>query len=153
MSARVACAVLIGGLLLGTRVASAQTNASCELIEISATTTKDPSIDADLKVLAKKLQKAPFSSWNHFKVLSRAAKTLTQNKAEAAKLSHSTATLLLSGISATTPPRVSLTVTVDDQDGKRVLDTKLNSDAGDWLVVGRSIPKTNDGELLALTCK
>jgi hypothetical protein len=153
MSARVASAILVGTVLLGAHVASAQPSASCDLIEISATTTKDPSIDADLKVLAKKLQKAPFSSWNHFAVLSRAQKTLAQNKPEAAKLSHSTATVLLSGISATTPPRVSLTVTIDDQDGKRVLDTKLNSDAGDWLVVGRSIPKTNDGELLALTCK
>jgi hypothetical protein len=149
MTARFACVVALATL---GGVASAETKANCELIEISATSAKDPFIDSDVKVLEKKLKKPPFSSWNSFKVLSRAQRSVTQNKPEAVKLAHGTATVLLSSMSAAKPPRISLTVTIDDQDGKRVLDTKLNSDGGEWLVVGRSIPKSNDGELLALTC-
>ena len=51
-------------------------------------------------------------------------------------------------------PRVQLGITLDDKDGKRVIDTKLAVDAGDWLVVGRSLKGTgNRGQIVALTCK
>ncbi len=148
MSAR--AIALVAFLAGGT--AAAQSNATCELIEVSATTAKEAYIDPGVKALEPKLKKPPFSSWNSFKVLSTAKKTVTQNKPDPTKLTHGTATVLLSNVSSAKPPRISMTLTIDDADGKRVLDTKLSSNAGEWTVVGRSIPKSNDGELLALSC-
>jgi hypothetical protein len=147
MSAR---AVALVALFAG--VAAAQPTASCDLIEISATTAKEAFIDKGVQALEPKLKKPPFSSWNSFKVLSTAKKTVTQNKPDPTKLTHGTATILLSNVSSAKPPRISLTLTLDDAGGVRVMDTKLSSNAGEWTVVGRSIPKSNDGELLALSC-
>ena len=135
-------------------VAVAQGNkVHCDVIEIHASTGTEAKIPDELKPLAKKLKKPPFSAWNVFKVLSRASKDLDSLKPMQLKLSLGQASLLVRGITqGAKKARIQLSITVDDQNGKRVLDTKVNADAGDYLVVGRSLGES-EGHLLALTCK
>jgi hypothetical protein len=75
-------------------------------------------------------------------------------KASSLTLVHGKAGLLLREVTARDKkkPRVQLGITLDDADGKRVLDSKVNVDAGDYLVVGRSL-RGGKGQLVALTCK
>ena len=124
-------------------------DADCEYIEITATNGKDASIDPELKPLEKKLKKPPFTAWNTFKKLSSGALALTANKSESLKLKQGGAAVLLRG---RTPKRVELTVTMDNDKGKRVLEAKPAFKAGDWLLLVSSNAK-DDGHILALTCK
>ena len=134
--------------------AHADDQATCDFLEISATTKDKGSVAAELKPLEKKLKRPPFSSWNTFTLVARQSATLAQLKAATLKLSIGSATVLLREIdrAANKRPRIGLGISMDDQTGRRVLDTKVTVDAGDFLVIGRSLPN-NDGHLLALTCK
>jgi len=123
---------------------------SCEFLEVSASSGDKPSVDAELEKLKKKFKKPPFSSWNQFKLLMRAEKTLTAKKAESIqlKLGKAEATLL----SIVNGSQVRLTISIDDAAGKNFVNNTSTFAAGDYLVFGHSLPN-NDGHLLALTCK
>jgi hypothetical protein len=126
---------------------------TCSIIEIEASTAAPPSMDPGLKPLEKKLRRPPFSSWNNFKKLGAQALTLETMKPAVASLVHGKATLILRDMQ---PPgakksRLSLGISLDDDAGKRVLDSKVNVDASDYFVVGRSLAG-NKGHLVALTC-
>ncbi len=123
---------------------------SCELLEITATSGKDASVDAALEKLKKKFKKPPFSSWNQFKLLMRSERTLTHKKLEAVELKHGKAQITLLGI--VNNSQVRLTVTLDDTSGKNYVNNTSTFAAGDYLVFGHSLAN-NDGHLLALTCK
>jgi hypothetical protein len=145
--------LVIAACLVAPGAALAGPTASCDFIEIHASSAKDPSIPAELKPLEKKLKKPPFSSWNVFKQLSRATKTIEQNKAETVKLTMGQATVLLTDLDkGAKKTRIKLSVTMDDQNGKRVADAKVALDAGDYIVLGRNLPN-DEGHLLAATCK
>lgn len=127
-------------------------DAECSFVEIAATNAKDAkdaSIDPSLKALEKKLKKPPFTAWNTFKKLGSGAAPLTRNKPETLKLQRGTASLMLRDRS---PKRVELTVTLDNAEGKRVLDAKPAVRAGDWLLLVGTNAK-DDGHILGLTCK
>jgi hypothetical protein len=127
---------------------------SCAVVEIEASTGDAPSMAAELRPLEKKLKKPPFSSWNTFKQLGSHAVTLEPMKSSTLTLTHGKAQLLLREVVAKNPKktRISLGINVDDADGKRVLDSKVAVDAGDYLVVGRSL-KGGRGHLIAMNCK
>jgi hypothetical protein len=129
---------------------------ACTVLEIEASTSDAPAIDAELKPLERKLKKPPFSSWNTFKRLGGThAITLEPMKAGSLNLVHGKAALLLREVTVRDnkrKARIQLGITLDDGDGKRVLDSKVAVDAGDYLVVGRSL-RGGKGQLVALTCK
>lgn len=148
----VAGVVMLGATAVAMPAAHADT-VNCSIIEIEASTADAPSMDAGLKPLERKLKKPPFSSWNSFKQLGSQALSLESMKPGTANLVHGKATLILRDVQ---PPgakksRLSLGISLDDGGGKRVLDSKVNVDAGDYFVVGRSLP-ANKGHLVALTC-
>jgi hypothetical protein len=148
-----AAALVLAG---ATPAAHADTGASCTVLEIEASTSDAPSVDPDLRPLERKLKKPPFSSWNTFKRLGSHDLVLQMMKAGSLGLTQGKLELLLREATAggSKKPRVSLGLTLDDQDGKRVIDTKLVVDAGAWLAVGRSLKgKENHGQIVALTCK
>ena len=127
-------------------------DSDCDYVEIAATSAKDAkdaSIDPELKVVEKKLKKAPFTVWNKFKKLSSGKIALTKNKAEAIKLEQGSLSLMLRDRS---PKRVELTVTMDNAAGKRILDAKPAFKAGDWLLLVGTNAK-DDGHILGITCK
>ncbi len=131
-----------------TGVARADDKANCDYLEISASTTKSPSIDPELKALDRKLKRPPFSSWNTFRKLSGGPISLIKQKANALKLAQGAATILLRDRS---DKRLELSITIDGADGKRVLDNKQSLAVGDWSVWGHSVK--DDGHILAVICK
>lgn len=138
--------VVLGAMLALGGTASADTD--CNIIEISASNAKEPSIDADLKPLEKKLKKPPFSAYNTFKQLSRFDRKLVTLKAESLALKRGSASVLLRSQSE---KRADLTITMDSADGKRVLDVKQVANLGDWTMVVAAAK--DEGHILALTCK
>jgi hypothetical protein len=111
-------------------------------------------MDAELKVLEKKLKKPPFSSWNTFKRLGAHSVNLEVMKVNTLTLVNGKAGLLLREVNvrATKKPRVSLGITLDDAEGRRVFESKVAVDAGDYLVVARSL-RGGKGQLVAVSCK
>jgi hypothetical protein len=149
MSSRVwlALAIVVGAAT----PALADSTAECDYFEITASTGKEPAIDGELKPLAKKLSLV--SAWNVFHKLSSGHVTLHQLKADALKLQQGTASFLLRD---RTDKRLELTIELNDPDGKRWLDTKLNSNPGDWNVWGNvnHVKDVNhNGHIVALSCK
>ena len=142
--------VVLASLIALVRVAHAGNNAAeCDYLEISASNGKAPAVDPELQPLEKKLKKPPFSSWNTFHKLANGHVSLTQLKADTLKLQKGGASLLLRD---RTDKRLELTITIDDANGKRVLDTKQSVNvAPDWNIWGHSVG--DDGHILALTCK
>lgn len=129
---------------------SAAPSATCDILEISASSGDKPSVDAQLDKLKKKFKKPPFSSWNQFKLLMQTDKTLGMRKTEAIKLTHGAASITFNGV--VNKSQVRLNVSLDDDKGKNIVNTSTTVEAGDYLVYGHSLPN-NDGHLLALTCK
>jgi hypothetical protein len=151
----IAAGVIMLALAGGAPRAFAQsTTANCSFLEISATNADPASIDASLKAVQKKLKRPPFTSWNTFKLLGKASKQLALLKSEVVAMTLGQASVLFrqSSQPANKKLRFELEITVDDQNGKRVLDTKISFDDGDYIVIGRSLAN-NDGHLLAMTCK
>ncbi len=128
--------------------ALADDKAECDYLEISASSGKDPAIDADLKPLEKKLKKPPFSSWNTFHTLSGAHVTLVKLKAESPAMKQGKAQLLLRDRSE---KKLELTITIDGADGKRVIDNKQSANAGEWLLFVQNVG--DNGHIVALTCR
>ena len=122
---------------------------TCEVIEISAATGKDASIDPEIKKLQKKLAAQPWS-FNQYKLLSRTEKTLEKGKQESLGLKEGSATAKL--VETVDKSKVRLMVT-EDHGGKRVVDLTQTISAADWLIVGHPVSANKDGHLVAISCK
>lgn len=122
---------------------------TCDVIEISASTGKDPVIDPALKALEKKLAKQPWS-FNQYRLLSQSQKTLEKGKSESLSLRNGSGTARL--IETVDKSKVRINVT-EDHAGKRVIENTTTIAAGDWLIVGHPVPPSKDGHLVAVSCK
>lgn len=129
--------------------AAADATATCNFLEISATTGSKPTIDPALQPLAKKLRRPPFAGWNVFHLLSQFDKPLERLKAAALPLKQGAASVLLRDRDGR---HLELTVTMDGADGKRVLDVKQSVPVGEWVLLVGTNAK-DDGHILALTCR
>ncbi len=134
----------------GKKVAQAPAvKVTCDVIEISATTGKEASVDPALKGMQKKLAEQPWS-YNQFKLLSQSSKTLEKGKQESLDLKSGSGTAKL--IETVDKSKVRLTVT-EDHGGKKVVDNTTTIAAGDWLIVGHPVAPKKDGHLVAISCK
>jgi hypothetical protein len=131
------------------RVARADVTADCEFFEISARTGDKAAMDAELSPVEKKLKKAPFSTWNQFKVLSHSKKSLTKKKTEPIGLKIGSATATL--VEIVDKSKLRVTIAMDDGKGKPLTNT-TTFDAGDYLIYVHPTPN-NEGHLLSLTCR
>jgi hypothetical protein len=130
--------------------ARADVTTSCEFLEISAKQADKPGIDGALKPVEKKLKKPPFSAWNQFTLLSHSQKSLAKRKPEpiGLKLGSATATL----VEIVDKSKVRLTVTMEDDKGKQVVNNTTTVEAGDYVVFVHEVAN-NSGHLLSLSCK
>lgn len=149
MRASLAILIAIALTTAATR-AAADVTAECQFLEMSAKAGDKPLIDGELKPVEKKLKKPPFSAWNQFKLLSSSKKALSKKKAEPVSLKVGAATVTL--IEIVDKSKVRLTVTMDDEKGKQVVNNTTTVEAGDYLMYVHSM-SNNDGHLLSLTCK
>jgi hypothetical protein len=146
IGALVTVAVLAGGV----RVTRADVTSECEFLEISARAGDKPAIDAELQPVEKKLKKPPFSTWNQFKLLSRSQKSLAKKKPESINLKIGAATATL--VEIVDKSKVRLTVAMDDEKGKQVINNTTTVEAGDHVIFVHGLPN-NEAHLLSLTCK
>ena len=148
MRALVALSLMCGTAFAQPKAKTVET--TCDVIEVSASSAKDPSIDPDIKHIEKKLSDFP-ASWNVFKKLSRASVTLEKGKAAKLDLKMGSGEATLVEIVDKSKLRVAIKI---DYNGKRVVDAKVTVEAGDYVVVGHPISGSKkDGHLLAMTCK
>jgi hypothetical protein len=141
-------------LLIAAAPARAQGQASCSAIEMMMTKGKDPApLPDQAKPLEKKLKKPPFSSWNVFKVSSSSDFDLEHMKPKSLKLAAGASTLVLKDIVAGAKrPTFKIQITMDGASGKRVFDSLVNLESGDYLDYGELLPN-DDGHFVFLTCK
>ena len=140
--------------MVSAEASGARADVACSVWEIEASSGATASVDPQLKPLERKLKKPPFSSWNVFRQLGAHTMSLAPQQVGEAKLVHGKASLLFreATLREGKKPRVSLAFTLDDAAGKRVMDTKVNVDAGDHFVVGRPLPDSK-AQLVSLSCK
>jgi hypothetical protein len=142
--------IAVGLALTGTgRPARAEVATECEFLEISAKTGAKPAIDPELQRVEKKLKKPPFSTWNQFKLLSHSKKPLARKKPEPVGLKIGSATATL--VEIVDKSKVRLTITMDDDKGKQVVNNTTAVEAGDYVIFVHELAN-NDGHLLSLTC-
>jgi len=134
--------------------AAARADVTCSIVEIEASSGSAPAIDPELKALERKFKRPPLSSWNVFKKLGGASLTLAPQQAGATTLVHGKLGLLLRDVNERPgkKPRLGLGITIDDTNGKRVVDIKVGVDAGDYVIPARPLPG-DKGHLVAVTCK
>lgn len=135
--------------------AQGASEASCSFIEIKAT-NEAGGIDPKLAKLEGKLKKPPFSAWKTFSLLAQHSRRLSKMKVESIALELGgklSAQLREHSKAAGKKDRVSLSLRLDDKQGKRALDSTVNVDAGDYVVIGYPLPDGSSGHLLAMTCK
>jgi hypothetical protein len=155
----IACAVLIA-LAAAAGAAHAQAGATastadCQIFEIKASNDGD-GIDPQLKPLARKLKKPPFSSWKAFKLLKKHDKTVEKMKALNLSLATgSKLALLFRGASGSqdNKTRLRLTFALDDKSGKRKLDGTINLDSGDYSLIGGDAIEGGGTYIVAVSCK
>jgi hypothetical protein len=133
----------------GPNDARGEVTASCEFFEISAKTADKAAIDSELKRVEKKLKKPPFSTWNQFKLLSHAQKSLAKKKAEPIALRTGSATATL--VEIVDKSKVRLTISMDDDKGKQVVNNTTTVEAGDFMIYVHPLPN-NEAHLLSWTC-
>ena len=141
-------------LALDALPAHAQDHASCSAIEMMMTKAKDPApLPDQAKPLEKKLKKPPFSSWNVFKVSSSSDFDLEGMKTKSLKLAAGASTLVLKDVvEGGKRPHYKIQITMDGASGKRVFDSLVNLESGDYVDYGELLPN-DDGHFVFLTCK
>jgi len=139
----------LAAALFTASTARAEVAVDCEFLEMSAKTGDKPAIDGELAPVEKKLKKPPFSTWNQFKFLSHAQKSLQKKQLEPIHLKIGSATATL--VEIVDKSKIRITVTMDDGKGKQVNNT-TTVEAGDHVIFVTPLPN-NEGHLLSLTCK
>jgi hypothetical protein len=131
-------------------------DADCTIYEIEASNAA-PAVDKALAPIAKKLKKAPFSSWKTFKLLKKHEKRVTRMTALRQQLvTGSKLTLLYRDKSVAGPTnktRLRLKFTLDDKNDKRKLDSTINVDSGDHSLIGGDELKGGATYILGVSCK
>ncbi len=155
MSSRtlLALVVLIGTLLLAAP-ARADETLTCEVVEIDASKTDAPTIDAALKDLEKKLRKAPFSAFNTFRKSARQSKSMTKLNSETFTTPHGAVTVIIRDIDRPTKKkkkRLSLGIQLETKAGKQYTESKVSIDAGDFTMFARGSDK--EGVITAVGCR
>jgi hypothetical protein len=134
-------------------------DAVCSIFEIAASNGKrgaKGSVDPQLRPLAKKLKKPPFSSWSTFKLLKKHDQKLAKMKqVSLALVTGSKMGLLYRDKSDAEgkKARLRLQFTLDDKDGKRKLDGTIKLDSGDYYLIGGDDLKGGGTYIVAVSCK
>jgi hypothetical protein len=127
----------------------------CQVVEIEASNTQSPSVDAALGDLAKKLGKMPFSAFNTFKQSARQSRAMAAGSSQSFNVTHGTVDVAFDKVIAATKKkkkRFSLGVAITAS-GKsaRWVDTKSSVDTGDFLMFARTVDSSS-GIIYAVGC-
>lgn len=126
----------------------------CAIFEIKAS-SDGVGIDKELKPLEKKLSRGPFKAWKRFQKLAIHQKKLVRMRAAETKLVPGKLSVLYKGTiqAKGRKDRVRLSLTIDDKNGKRVIDTGTEQDSGDYFLIVDGRLRIPGGDyILALSC-
>jgi hypothetical protein len=143
----------LAALVVASPTAHADT-LTCEVVEIEASNTTSPSVDAALADLAKKLSQMPFSAFNTFKQAARQSRAVASGGSETFNVVHSNVDVGLKSVTAATKKkkaRTSLAVGITTG-SKKWVDTKGSVDSGDFLMFARTSTK-DTGLIYAVGCR
>jgi len=143
----------IAALVVASPAAHADT-LTCEVVEIEASNTKAPSVDAALTDLAKKLSQMPFSAFNTFKQSARQSRAISSSATETFNVVHANVDVNLKTITAATrkkKARTALGVGITSGT-KKWVDTKGSVDVGDFLMFARTV-NSSSGIIYAVGCR
>lgn len=148
-----ALGVVIGALVLGAAPAHAEDTLTCEVVEIDASKTSTPDIDAALRDLEAKLKHAQFSAFNTFRKSARISRAMTKLNSETFTTPHGAVTVIIRDISRTSKRKVrlSLGIQLETKAGKQYTDSKVSIDVGDFTMFARATSKT--GVITAVGCR
>lgn len=149
-----ALAAVLGALLLGTAPAHAEDTLTCEVVEIDASKTDAPEIDAALRDLENKLRHAQFSAFNTFRKSSRETRSMTKLNSETFTTPHGAVTVIIRDINRSSKKkktRLSLGIQLETKAGKQYTDSKVSLDAGDFAMFARASAKS--GVITAVGCR
>lgn len=148
-----AVGVLIVTLLLGAAPARAEETLTCEVVEIDASKTDKPAIDAALKDLETKLKHAQFSAFNTFRKSARISKSMTTLNSETFTTPHGAVTVIIREIKRPSKKKVrlSLGIQLETKAGKQYTDSRVNIDAGDFTMFARASDRV--GVITAVGCR
>lgn len=141
-------------IVLATTGAAYADDAKCTVFEVKASSAEGGT-DDQLKPIADKLKKPPFSAWKSFQVVKKHEATATLMKEVPVKLVTGGKLALLYKDRSDTKgrkPRLRVGVTLDDASGKRKADITLKVDSGDYTLVGRDADKDGTSHILAISC-
>lgn len=145
------CFVAISAMVITSGTARAE---DCQVVEIEASNSQSPSVDAALSDLAKKLSKMPFSAFNTFKQSARQSRAMAAGSSQSFNVVHGTVDISFDKVTAAKKKkkRLSLGVAIT-ANGKasRWVDTKGSVDAGDFLMFARTVNSTT-GIIYAVGC-
>jgi len=151
---RISLAALAGVVFLCLPGDASADDAECSVLEIKAQ-TGDGGVDKELKPLERKLKKPPFSSWKTFKLLKKHAHKVAQMKALNLKLVPGSSMSILYRDKSTAEgkkPRLRMSFTLDDKDGKRKVDATIKVDSGDYYLIGGDPLDDGGTYILAISC-
>jgi hypothetical protein len=148
-----AAAVLVLGLLAAAP-AYADDKFSCEVVEIDATKADEAHIDSSLSDLSKYLTKGPLAIYNHFTKLGRSSKQLETLKSGSYAMAKGTVTLMIREVKhpESKAAVTAFDIAIDDENGKRWLDAKVNVSIGRFGSYIRSVSST-EGIVYLVGCK
>lgn len=149
------CVTTVAVLCVAASPARAEKPINCEILEVRAS-NEDGGLDPALKPLAKKFKKPPFNSWKTFKLLKKHATKVEHMKEVAVKLTPGGRVAVLyrqRTSEAGKNPRLHLEYTLDDKNGKRKVDAKVNLHPGDYTVYGGMSLPDGGTYILAITCR
>jgi hypothetical protein len=137
-------------------VAHADDAVRCQILEIKASSGETDRIDPRLRSIEDKLRQPPFRSWNVFEALERHRVQAERRRPVTLSLvPGGEMTLLYRDTSREEgkKPRLRLSLTLDDADGKRLMDATIQLDSGDWYLVGGESLDDDATYILATGCR
>lgn len=147
---------LVVALVIAAGDARADAEVRCQIFEIKATHGDSERIDSRLRPIEDKLRQAPFRAWNVFEAL--ASHRMTAERRRPVKLSLEPGgemTLLYQDVTREEgkKPRLRLSLTLDDADGRRRMDSTIRLDSGDWSLIGGESLGDGATYVLAIGCR
>jgi hypothetical protein len=142
--------------LAGAGSAFADDAVRCQIFEIRASTGDSERIDPRLRPIEDKLRQAPFRAWNVFEALeSHRMRAERRRPVKLSLVPGGEMTLLYRDTTRAEGkrPRLRLSLTLDDADGKRLMDATIQLDSGDWYLVGGEALDDNATYILATGCR
>lgn len=156
MRSLAAVGLVAAALVAGAGEARADDAVRCQIFEIKASHGDSGEIDPELRSIEDKLRQPPFRAWNVFEALESHSVTAERRRPVELDLAPGGEMSLMYRDTTREEgrkPRLRLSLTLDDREGKRLLESTIKLDSGDWYLVGGESLEGDATYILATGCR